>query len=71
MKLVHQYVVIFINFITASCHLHPLQVKNCGSNSRLVVDDDDYGKFRIERVKSLNYFVKNIAAMGFFTLKSS
>ena len=22
-------------------HLHPLQVENCGSNSRLVVDEDD------------------------------
>ena len=31
--------------------LHPLQVENCDSNSRLVVDEDDYGKFRLERVK--------------------
>ena len=53
MKLVYQYVVIFFNFQTTSSHLHPLQVENCDSNSRLVVDDDDYGKFRIERVKSL------------------
>ena len=44
MKLVYQYVVIFFNFQTTSCHLHPLQVENCGSNSRLVVDEDDYGK---------------------------
>ena len=49
MKLVHQYVVIFFIFKTTSSHLHPLQVENCGSNSRLVVDDDDYGKFRLER----------------------
>ena len=27
-------------------HLHPLQVENCNSNSRLVVDEDDNGKFR-------------------------
>ena len=51
MKLVDQYVVIFFNFQTTSKHLHPLQVENCGSKSRLVVDDDDYGKFRIQRVK--------------------
>ena len=33
-----------------SNHLHPLQVENCDSNSRLVVDEDDYCKFRLERV---------------------
>ena len=38
-----------------SSHLHPLQVENCGSNSRLVVDEDDNGKFRLERVKALHY----------------
>ena len=32
--------------------LHPLQVENCDSNSRLVVDEDDNGEFRLERVKS-------------------
>ena len=47
MKLVFQYMVIFLNFLTTSSPLHPLQVENCGSNSRLVVDD--YGKVRIER----------------------
>ena len=41
----------FFNFQTTSNHLHPLQVENCDSNSRLVVDEDDYGKFRLERVK--------------------
>ena len=50
MKLVYQYVVIFFAFSTTLSHLHPLQVENCDSNSRLVVDEDDYGKFRIERV---------------------
>ena len=34
-----------------SSHLYPSKVENCGSNSRLVVDEDDNGKFRIERVK--------------------
>ena len=41
---------IFFNFLTTSNHLHPLQVENCDSNSRLVVDEDDNGKFRLERV---------------------
>ena len=39
-----------LNFQTTSNHLHPLQVENCDSNSRLVVDEDDNGKFRLERV---------------------
>ena len=30
---------IFLNFSPTSSHLHPLQVENCGSNSRLVVDE--------------------------------
>ena len=51
MKLVYQYMAIFFNFSLASSHLHPLQVENCYSNSRLVVDEDDYCKFRPERVK--------------------
>ena len=54
MKLAYQYVVISFNFSTKSNHLHPLQVENCGSNSRFVVDEDDYGKFRIEGVKFTN-----------------
>ena len=50
-KLVHHYMVIFFNFSATSNRLHPLQVGNCDSNSRLVVDEDDNGKFRLERVK--------------------
>ena len=42
MKLIYQYM---------ATNLHPLQVENCHSNSRLVVDEDDNGKFRLERVK--------------------
>ena len=41
---------IFFNFQTTSNHLHPLQVENCDSDSRLVVDGDDHGKLRLERV---------------------
>ena len=50
MELAYQYIAIFFNFSTTSNHLHPLQVENCDSNSRLVVDEDDNGKFRLERV---------------------
>ena len=53
MKLVHQYMAIFFNFSPTSNHLHPLQVENCDGNSRLVVDEDDNGKLRPERVKGL------------------
>ena len=52
MKLVYQYVVIFFTFSTTSNHLHPVQVENCESNSRLVVDEDDNGKLRLERVNN-------------------
>ena len=51
MKLDYQYIVIFFNFSPTLNHLHPLQVENCNSNSRLVVDEDGNGKFRLERVK--------------------
>ena len=50
MKLFYEYIAIFFNLSPTSNHLHSLRVENCGSNSRLVVDEDDYGKFRIERV---------------------
>ena len=52
-KLAYQYIAIFFNFLATSSHLHPLQVENCDSNSRLVVDEDDNGKFRLERVLSV------------------
>ena len=58
-KLFHQFMAIFDNFSPISSHLHPLQVENCDSNPRLVVDEDsqlvvdegDNGKGRLERVK--------------------
>ena len=53
MKLFYQYIASLSNFAPISNQLHPLQVENCDSNSRLVVDEDDNGKFRIERVKTL------------------
>ena len=42
---------IFFTFSPTSNHLHPLQVENDVSNSRLVVDEDDNGELRLERVK--------------------
>ena len=42
---------IFFHLSPTSSHLHPLQVENCDSNSRLVVDEDDNSKLRLERVK--------------------
>ena len=51
MQLVYQNMAVFFNFSPTSNHLHPLQVENCDSNSRLVVNEDGNGKFRLERVK--------------------
>ena len=48
---------IFSNFSPTSNNFHPLQVENCDSNSRLVVDEGDNGKFRPERV---NIFLVSI-----------
>ena len=48
-----QYVAIFFNFSPTSSHLFLLQVENCDSNSRLVVDEDDNGKIKLERVNGL------------------
>ena len=56
MQLLYQYMAIFFNFSPTSNHLHPLQVENCDSNSRLVVDEGDNGKFRPERVYRSYYF---------------
>ena len=50
---------IFLNFPPFLNQLHPLQVENCDSNSRLVVDEADNGKFRLERVRALIYFYIN------------
>ena len=49
-KMVYQYMAIFFNFSPPSNHLHALQVENRDSNSRLVVGEDDNGKFRLEWV---------------------
>ena len=41
----------FFHLPPTSIHLYSLQVENCASNSRLVVGEDNNGKFRFERVK--------------------
>ena len=51
MKLIDQYMAIFFNLSPTSNHLRPLQGENCDSNSRLAVNEDANGKFRLERVK--------------------
>ena len=53
MKLFYLYMAIFKNCSATSNHLHPPQVENCDSNLRLVVEENNNGKFRLERVKSL------------------
>ena len=65
MKLFYQYMVIFFAFSPTSNHLHPLQVENCDSNSRLVVDEDD----RLERVKALKYLTINFHNAEIFMYK--
>ena len=50
MKLVYQYMAIFFTFPPTSNPLYPLEVENCDSCSRLVVDGDDSSKVRLERV---------------------
>ena len=62
MKLVYQYMVIFFTFSPTSDHLHPLQVENCGSNSRLVVGEDDNGKLKLERV---NFVTPSLVILRF------
>ena len=51
LKLFYQYMTILFIFSPTSSHLHPLQVENCDSNSRLVVEEDDNDKLRLEKVK--------------------
>ena len=48
---------IFFNFSPTSNHLHQLQAENCDCDSRLVVDEDDNGKLRLERVNYQSYRV--------------
>ena len=62
MKLVYQHIAISLTFSPTSNHLHPLQVENCDSHSRLVVDENDNGKIRLER------FIKELVSADESTL---
>ena len=68
MKLFYEYTVIFFNLSPTSNHRHPLQVENCDSNSRLVVDEDDNGKSRLQRVKYCGDVQKQKAVTSFCKL---
>ena len=57
---------IFFNFSPTSNHFHPLQVENCDSNSRLVVDEDDNLK---PGLKGLN-MLKDVDYSAIRALKS-
>ena len=57
MKFFYIYIAIFFNFQQTSSHFHPLQVENCDSNWRLVVEEDDNNKFRLERVKEHTFVI--------------
>ena len=50
MKLFYQHMAIFFNFSPTLSHFYPLQPENCDSDSRLVGNEDDNSKFRLERV---------------------
>ena len=58
MKLVYQYMPIFFNLSPTSNHLHPLQVENCDSNSRLVVDEDDNVKSGLQGLNMVPRFIE-------------
>ena len=51
MKLVYQDMSIVFTFSPTSNNFHPLQVYNCDSNSRLVVDEDDNVKSGLKGLK--------------------
>ena len=54
---------IFFTFPPTLNHLHPLQVENCNSNSRRVVDEDDNGKFRPERVNGFHVSLSRVVTV--------
>ena len=60
--------VVFFNFSPTLNHIHPLQVENCGSNSRLVVDEYDNVKSGLKglNIKFCKYFCSNYTTMSNF-----
>ena len=53
-----------IIFIHYKSRIASLQVENCDSNSRLVVDEDDNGNFRLKRVLMNHHLVSRISSPG-------
>ena len=66
MKLVYQYMTIFFTFSPTSNHLHPLQVENCDSNLRHVVDEDDIVKSGLKGL--IEYLCNGSAVIIIFQL---
>ena len=68
MELFYQHMAelaILFYFSRTSRHLHPLQVENCDSNLRLVVDEDHNGNLRLERVKEQH--CKGLRSMALYS----
>ena len=54
---------IFFSLATHFESSYPLQVEDCDSNTRFVVDEDDNGKLSLERVKPHhNYWEWNVCS---------
>ena len=69
MRLVYKYMAIFFTFSPTSSHLHPLQVENCGSNSRLEVGEDDNVKSGLKGpLRYLKYIICKVILTGFAVL---
>ena len=66
MKLFYQYMTISFNFLPTSNHLHPLQVENCDSNSRLVVDEDDNAKSGLKGLRHISTYISQARAIFIF-----
>ena len=67
MQLLIKYMPSFFIFSPTPRQLYPIQVENCDSNSRLVVDEDDNGKFRSERVIRFHERYPVITRVNFVT----
>ena len=68
LKMVYQYMVIFFNCSPTSNHLHPLQVENCDSNSRLVVDEDDNVKSGLKGLKANSWIAPKVGITYWMTI---
>ena len=66
MELLNNIQYIFFHLCPTSGHPYPPQGENYDRNSRLVVDEDDNSKFRLERV--IKYVYKNQETKGFFSV---